>query len=351
MSKSVAAYAAHSADTPLQPHQIERREPEADDVAIAIEYCGVCHSDLHYARNEWGVSVYPLVPGHEIVGTVVALGENVTKFTLGQRVAVGCIVDSCRHCGSCDHGLEQYCENGTVMTYGSIDYRHDREMTQGGYSSDIVVNERYVLSVPESLDPAGAAPLLCAGITVYSPLKEWKVGPGQRIGVVGLGGLGHMGVKLAHAMGAHVVVITTSPEKGADAERLGASEVLVSTDRDAMRKQRGTFDFILDTVPVAHGLNPYLHLLKRDGTLALVGALEPMDGVHGAIISAKRLRVVGSMIGGMPETQEMLDFCGEHNITSDIEMIKMNQIDEAYERMLRSDVKYRFVIDMSSLAT
>jgi len=347
--KPVAAYAALSAISPVAPFTIKRRLPAEDDVAIDILYCGVCHSDLHYVKNEWGVSMYPLVPGHEMIGRVAAVGKGVSRYREGDLVAVGCMVDSCRHCASCDDGLEQYCEKGVVMTYSSIDYRHNRVATLGGYSKHIVVNERFVLRVPENLDPAGAAPLLCAGITTYSPLRQWGVGPGTKVGVIGLGGLGHMGIKLAHAMGAEVVMITTSPEKGADARRLGASDVLISKDREAMRAHRQSFDFLLDTVPVAHALNPYLNLLRRDGTLAMVGALEPMEGIHGALVSARRLRVVGSMIGGIPETQEMLDFCGEHNITADVEVINMQAINEAYQRMLRNEVKYRFVIDMATL--
>jgi len=347
--KSVAAWAALSAQSPLAPLRITRRDPAADDVAIDILYCGVCHSDLHSVKNEWGVSLYPLVPGHEIIGRVAAVGKDVSRYREGDLVAVGCMVDSCRHCASCDAGLEQYCEKGVVMTYNSLDYRHHRVATLGGYSKHIVVNERFVLRVPDTLNPAGAAPLLCAGITTWSPLRQWGVGPGTKVGVIGLGGLGHMGIKFAHAMGAEVVMITTSPEKGADARRLGASDVLVSKDREAMHAHQQSFDFLLDTVPVAHPLNPYLSLLRRDGTLAMVGALEPMEGIHGALVAARRLRVVGSMIGGLPETQEMLDFCGQHGITADVEVIRMQAINEAYERMLRNEVKYRFVIDMATL--
>ena len=351
MTKSVAAYAAQSSSQALAPFTIERRAPDPDDVCIDILYCGVCHSDLHTARNEWGNSVYPVVPGHEIVGRVSAVGSDVRGFKVGDLAAVGCMVDSCRVCPSCGEGLEQYCEKGMVGTYSGRDSRHGNALTHGGYSKHIVVNEGYVLRVPDNLELKAVAPLLCAGITTWSPLRHWKVGPGMTVGVIGLGGLGHMGVKFAHAMGARVVMITTSPEKGEDAKKLGADEVLLSHDREAMKAHRGTFDFLLDTVPVAHPLDPYLSLLKRDGTLVIVGAIEPMkDGFHAGQVVGKRRSIAGSIIGGIAETQEMLDFCGEHNIVADIEVIAMRDINDAYERMLKSDVKYRFVIDMASLA-
>ncbi|MBT8115451.1 MAG: NAD(P)-dependent alcohol dehydrogenase [Arenicella sp.] len=349
MSITVAAYATQSATENLAPFSIERRTPEKDDVSIDILYCGVCHSDLHYARNDWNFTIYPAVPGHEIVGRVAGTGSEVTSFKTGDLVAVGCLVDSCRTCASCEEGLEQYCDQGAVMTYGSLDYKRGKQPTLGGYAKNIVVNEGYVLRMPENLNPAAAAPLLCAGITTWSPLKEWNVGPGMTVGVIGLGGLGHMGVKFAHAMGARVVMITTSPDKGNDAMKLGADDVLISSDKDAMKAQRGKFDFLLDTIPVGHSLNPYLLLLKRDATLAIVGAIEPMDGFHAGMLLARRRRIVGSSIGGIKETQEMLDFCAANGVVSDIEMISIDNINEAYERMLNNDVKYRFVIDMASL--
>lgn len=349
MGKVIASYAAQSATEALAPFKIERRDPDADDVAIEIMYCGVCHSDLHYARNEWGGSIYPTVPGHEIVGRVTQVGNNVSNFKDGDLVAVGCIVDSCRECDPCQQGLQQYCDFGMVQTYGSLDRRRDNQPTLGGYSQHIVVDQGYVLRMPDNLDPSAAAPLLCAGITTWSPLKQANIGPGMTVGVIGLGGLGHMGVKFAHALGAKVVMVTSSPEKGNDAKKLGADEVLISTDKAAMKAYRGKFDFLLDTIPVGHSLNPYLGLLKLDGTITVVGAIEPMDGFHGGLLLSKRRNISGSAIGGIPETQEMLDFCGKHNIVSDVEMINIDNINDAYERMLKSDVKYRFVIDMASL--
>ena len=343
-----SAYAAQSATTPLAPARIERREPGPTDVRIDIAFCGVCHSDVHTARSEWPGTSYPVVPGHEIVGRVSAVGGQVKGFKPGDLAGVGCLVDSCRTCGSCGQGLEQYCENGMVLTYNSPD-PHTGKMTYGGYSSHIVVDEAFVLRMPASLDLAASAPLLCAGITTYSPLREWGAGPGKRVGVVGLGGLGHMGVKLARAMGAEVVLFTTSPGKVADAKRLGATEAVVSSDRDAM-KAAGKLDFILDTVAAPHDLDAYLELLRRDGTLCLVGAPErphPSPGVFNLIFQRRRL--AGSLIGGLPETQEMLDFCGERGIVADIELIPMSAINTAYDRMVRSDVRYRFVIDMGTL--
>jgi alcohol dehydrogenase (NADP+) len=342
------AYANHAADKPLGPHTIERRAPGAHDVAIDIRYCGVCHSDLHTARDEWGGTLYPCVPGHEIVGTVTAVGKDVKNFKVGDTAGVGCLVGSCGHCAACDEGLEQYCENGFVGTYNgpAIEGGH----TFGGYSTHIVVDERFVLHVRHTDNLAAVAPLLCAGITTYSPLRHWHAGPGKKVGIVGLGGLGHMGVKLAHAMGAHVVLFTTSPNKQADAKRLGADEVVISKDAAQMARHAGSFDFILNTVAAPHNLDAFLNLLKRDGTMCLVGAPgtpHPSPQVFNLIM--KRRAIAGSLIGGLPETQEMLDFCAERGIVSDIEMIAMRDINAAYERMLRSDVKYRFVIDMQTL--
>lgn len=343
-----AAYAAQSKTSPLAPFSIERRDPLEYDVAIDITYCGICHSDIHQARDEWGGSLYPMVPGHEIMGRVSAVGAAVKKYKVGDLVGVGCLVDSCRTCSSCHEGLEQYCENGFTGTYNSKDTKHGG-MTFGGYSERITVDENFVVRIPDNLDSAAAAPLLCAGITLYSPLKHWKVEAGQKVGIVGLGGLGHMGVKLASAMGAHVVMITTSPSKAEDAKKLGAAEVLISKDADAMANAANSFDLIIDTIPVGHDLNPYINLLKRDKTLVVVGAIEPLDPMHGALFFMKRRHVAGSVIGGIAETQEMLDFCGKHNITCDIELIDADYINTAYDRMIKSDVKYRFVMDIASL--
>jgi len=344
-------YAAQAATSKLAPFSFERREPRDNDVVIDILFCGICHSDIHSARNEWGGTHYPFVPGHEIVGRVATVGSAVTNHKAGDLVGVGCLVDSCHHCHSCDDGLEQYCENGFTATYNSADKigGTPHEFTFGGYSNHITVDERFVLRVPENLDPAAAAPLLCAGITTYSPLKHWKVGPGQKVGVIGLGGLGHMGVKLAHAMGAHVVMITTSPEKGQDARKLGADEVLISTDAKAMGTAQNSFDFLLNTIPVGHDTDPYMNLLKRDATMVIVGAVETLKHVSGVPFIFKRRHMAGSLIGGIAETQEMLDFCGEHNITCDIETIAMKDVNTAYDRTVKSDVKYRFVIDMATL--
>jgi alcohol dehydrogenase (NADP+) len=344
-----AGYAAHSYTSPLQPFSFERREPGPTDVQIDILYCGVCHSDLHTARNEWTNTTYPVVPGHEIIGRVVKAGAKVRKFKKGDLAAVGCMVDSDRVCASCKAGLEQYCEGPATFTYNSED-KHLGGMTYGGYSKMIVVDEAFVLRPPANLDPAATAPLLCAGITTYSPLRHWKVQKGQKVGIVGLGGLGHMGVKLANAFGAHVALFTTSAHKTADGKRLGAHEVVVSKDPAQMEKHANSFDFILDTVSAEHDINAYLNLLKRDGTLVLVGAPEKPLAVAAFSIIPLRRQLSGSMIGGIAETQEMLDFCGEHGITSDIEIIPIQKINEAYERMLHSDVKYRFVIDMGSLS-
>jgi alcohol dehydrogenase (NADP+) len=347
MTKTLG-YAAHSATAPLDRFHFERRVPGPRDVQIEILYCGVCHSDLHTVRNEWHNTIYPVVPGHEIVGRVTQVGSEVTGFKAGDLAGVGCMVDSCGTCPDCQEGLEQYCPTFT-LTYNSPD-PHTGGVTYGGYSNRIVVDEDFVLRVSEKLDLAAVAPLLCAGITTYSPLRQWQVGKGQKVGVVGLGGLGHMGGKFAHAFGAHVVLFTTSPGKAADARRLGADEVVVSKHPDEMTQHLASFDFILNTVAAPHNLDAYLELLKRDGTMCLVGAPEtphPSPTVFNLIF--KRRRLAGSLIGGIKETQEMLDFCAEHGIVSDIEIIPIQQIDAAYERMLRSDVKYRFVIDMASL--
>ena len=345
------AFAAHGASTPLSAYTIKRRSPRPQDVQIEVLFCGVCHSDLHQVRNEWKevmATVYPCVPGHEIVGRVVKVGNAVKKFKEGDIAAVGCMVDSCRICASCKAGEEQYCENGMTLTYNAED-KFLGGVTYGGYSDSIVVDEAYVLKVPNGLDPAGTAPLLCAGITTYSPLRHWKVGKGQKVGVVGLGGLGHMGVKFAHAFGAHVVLFTTSPNKTADAKRLGADEVVVSKNPDEMQKHARTFNFILDCVSADHDMNAYLSLLRRDGSVVLVGAPEKPLPVSAFNFLIGRRSLSGSAIGGIRETQEMLDFCGDKGITSDIEKIRIQQINEAYDRLLKQDVKYRFVIDMASL--
>ncbi|MHB8347925.1 MAG: NAD(P)-dependent alcohol dehydrogenase [Acidiferrobacterales bacterium] len=343
------AYAAIDAKSPLGPFEITRRDAGPEDVEIEILYCGVCHSDLHTARNEWKNTIYPSVPGHEIVGRVRAVGSAVKNFRVGHLAGVGCMVDSCGHCQSCDEGEEQYCENGFTGTYNGPVF--GGENTYGGYSQTIVVNESFVLRIShDEKDLASVAPLLCAGITTYSPLRHWKAGPGRRIGIVGLGGLGHMGVKIAHAMGAQVTLFTTSRSKVADAKRLGADEVCISTDPADMAKYGSQLDFILNTVAAPHNLDAYLNLLKRDGTMTLVGAPaepHPSPGVFNLIF--KRRQLAGSLIGGIRETQEMLDFCARHNIVSDIETIRMADINTAYERMLKSDVKYRFVIDMATL--
>ncbi|CAI2008053.1 Aldehyde reductase YahK [compost metagenome] len=343
------AYAAHDAKSALVPFDYTPRTLRDHDVQIKVLFCGVCHSDLHQARNEWSNTLFPVVPGHEIVGRVSAVGNHVSRYQVGDLVGVGCMVDSCRSCPSCDEGLEQYCENGFTGTYNGED-RQTGATTYGGYSTDMVVDQDFVLRVPENLDPAGVAPLLCAGITTYSPLRQWGAGPGKKVGIVGLGGLGHMGVKLARAMGAHVVLFTTSTSKVEDAKRLGAHEVVISRNPEEMAQHTNSFDFILNTVAAQHDLNPFLNLLRRDGTLTLVGAPEhdhPSPQVFNLIM--KRRRIAGSLIGGIAETQEMLDFCGQHGITSDIELIPMQQINEAFERMLKSDVKYRFVVDIDSL--
>lgn len=343
-------YAAQNATSALAPFTFERREPGPRDVRIEILYCGICHSDLHQARNDWGNSLYPMVPGHEIVGRVAAVGAEVTKVKVGDHAGVGCMVDSCRRCSACEDGLEQYCEKGATWTYNSRE-RAGGGLAFGGYSERIVVDEHFVVRIPDGLDLKGVAPLFCAGITTYSPLRHWGVGAGQKVGVIGLGGLGHMGVKFAKAFGAEVTMITTSPGKAADALRLGADEVLLSTDRAAMAKRAGSFHFLLDTAPNGHDLNPYMGLLKRDGTLVLVGVLTALEpALRGISLIGGRRRVAGSAIGGMAETQEMIDFCAAHGIVSDIELVPIQAVNEAYERMVKSDVKYRFVIDMASLS-
>jgi alcohol dehydrogenase (NADP+) len=345
---SSKGYAAPNAQSALGPFNFKRREPLATDIAIETLYCGVCHSDLHMARNEWGQSVYPMVPGHEIVGRVTAVGSKVTKFKVGDIAAVGVIVDSCRHCPPCNRGEEHYCDEGATLTYAAPD-RVDGSITMGGYSNNYVVDERFAHTVPANLDLAAVAPLLCAGITTYSPLRHWKVGPGKKVGIVGLGGLGHMALKFAHSFGAHVVQFTTSLKKKADALRLGADEVVVSTDPAAMKAHEKSFDFILDTVSAKHSIDDYLTLLKQDATMTLVGLPEVPPSFSVFNLITKRASIGGSMIGGMPETQEMLDYCGKHSITSDVEVIRIDQVNEAFERLLKQDVKYRFVIDMSSL--
>jgi uncharacterized zinc-type alcohol dehydrogenase-like protein len=347
---SAKAYSVSSSTSPFLPATIERRDPGVDDVQMEILFCGVCHSDLHQARNQWSSvmpTVYPCVPGHEIVGRVTKVGSAVTKFKIGDLAAVGCMVDSDGICPECRAGFEQFCTNG-VFTYNSPD-KHLGGVTHGGYSDSIVVKEHFVLRIPENLDPAGAAPLLCAGITTYSPLRRWGVTKGKKVGVVGLGGLGHMGVKFARALGAHTVVFTSSPSKIEDARRLGADEVILSNDTHAMAKGAASFDFILDTVSAPHDLNAYINLLARDGNLTMVGAPEQPLPINIFGLLFRRRSFSGSLIGGISETQEMLDFCSRHSIVSDVEVIPIQQINEAYERLLRSDVKYRFSIDMASL--
>jgi uncharacterized zinc-type alcohol dehydrogenase-like protein len=345
---STKSYAAPSATAPLAPFSFERRDPTPNDVQIDILFCGVCHSDIHTVRGEWGGTTFPCVPGHEIVGRVVKVGAGVKNFKEGDLAAVGCMVDSCRTCGNCRADLEQFCDNGVVFTYNSKD-KHTGGVTYGGYSKSIVVDQHFVLRISDKLDLAATAPLLCAGITTYSPMRHWKVEKGQKVGVVGLGGLGHMAVKFAHAFGAQVVLFTTSPGKTADAKRLGAHEVVISKNEDEMKKHATSFDFIIDTVSAKHDLNAYLNLLKRDGTMTLVGAPPDAIPLEAFSLIIRRRQLAGSLIGGIKETQEMLDFCAERGITCDIELIPIDQINEAYERILKSDVKYRFVIDMASL--
>ncbi|EIC82529.1 NAD(P)-dependent alcohol dehydrogenase [Serratia sp. M24T3] len=349
MTMKVLGYAAQSAKVPLAAFEFTRRSPRDDDVVVDVLYCGVCHSDLHQARNDWGGSQYPVIPGHEVVGRVKSVGKNVTKFKAGDNVGIGCMVDSCRVCQPCQHGIEQYCQEGCVQTYNGFD-RHDGLPTYGGYSKTILASEDFILKMPDGLDLKGAAPLLCAGITTWSPLRHFKVGKGSKVAVVGLGGLGHMALKLAHALGADVTLFTRSPGKEDDARRLGAQHIVISTDDQQMKAVSGQFDLIIDTVPYEHDINPYMPTLTLDGTLVFVGLLGDITPVLSTLpLIMGRRSVTGSAIGGIKETQEMLDFCGEHGIVSDIEVIKMPEINDAYERMIKSDVKYRFVIDMDTL--
>jgi len=346
---TTSCFAALASDQDLVLHQIERRRIGPKDVAIDIAFCGVCHTDLHFAKNDWGRSNYPLVPGHEIVGTVNAVGADVKKFKLGQKVAVGCFVNSCHTCSSCAVDLEQYCLKGVTGTYNAVS-ADPGGFTYGGYAKHIVVDEHFVLRMPEGLDLAGAAPLLCAGITTYSPLKHWNIQVGMHVGVIGLGGLGHMGIKFAHAMGAQTTMITSSAHKAQDALRLGADGVLLSSDAAAMQAMANQFDFLLNTIPVYHDYNVYLPLLKVDGTMCIVGTIGMNAELNARSLIMGRRQIAGSLVGGIQETQEMLDFCAQHQILSDIEMIPMDGINQAYERMQHSDVKYRFVIDMATLA-
>ncbi|MEJ8800449.1 NAD(P)-dependent alcohol dehydrogenase [Pontibacter sp. H249] len=341
-------YAAYDPTSDLKPFSFERREVGSTDVKIEILYCGICHSDLHHVKGEWGDIIYPSVPGHEIVGRVAAVGSNVKKFKEGDLAGVGCFVDSCRHCHSCRDGLEQYCENGFVATYGGIG-KDGINPTQGGYSSNIVVDEQYVLRVPLNMDLSRVAPLLCAGITTYSPIREWKIGEGHKVGVVGLGGLGHMAVKIAASKGADVTVLSRSPEKAKDAQELGAHNFANTREQETVKRLTNTFDFIINTVSAPHDYNTFLQMLKRDGTMILLGAPPAPAEIMAGNLLFKRRRIVGSLIGGIAETQEMLDYCATHNILSDVEVIPIDYVNEAYERMLKGDVKYRFVIDMATL--
>ena len=341
-------YAAMDAKSALAPFNFERREAGPKDVQIDIIYCGICHSDIHQVRSEWGPAIYPIVPGHEIVGRVIKVGDKVKKFKVGSLAGVGCMVDSCRVCDNCKHGLEQYCTNGNVMTYNGYE-RDGKTVTYGGYSKTIVVDEDFVLSVSEKLELKGVAPLLCAGITTYSPLNHWKVGKGHRLGVLGLGGLGHMAVKLGASLGAEVTMLSTSPSKEADAKRLGAHNFVLTTKEENIKKMRGYFDFILDTVSAKHDYNMYLQMLKTDGVQICVGGNPSPAEVYAFSLIGGRKSLAGSCIGGIPETQEMLDHCDKHNIVSDVEVIDIRYVNEAYERVLKSDVKYRFVIDMATL--
>lgn len=344
----VKAYAAHKSDKALEPYQLTRREPGADDVEIKILYSGVCHSDIHTARNEWGGTMYPVVPGHEIVGKVSRVGANVSKFKVGDTVGVGCFVDSCGHCNNCKDHQEQYCENGHSQTYNSFE-QDKKTITYGGYSTHIVVTQGFVLSVSDKLPLEKVAPLLCAGITTYSPLRHWGVKKGHKLAVVGLGGLGHMAVKLAASMGAEVTMLSRSPEKAKDAEELGAHHFALTTEKETMKGLANTFDFIIDTVSAEHDYNEYLALLRTNGVMILLGVPPTPSEVHAVQLIFGRRSLVGSLVGGIKETQEMLDYCAEHGITSDVEMIRMDQINEAYQRTLKGDVRYRFVIDMATI--
>ena len=345
---STRSYAAQDATAPLAPYTINRRDPRPHDVQIDIKYCGVCHSDLHFARNDWGMSVYPLVPGHEIVGVVTAVGDHVKKFKVGDLAGIGCLVDSCRECDNCQDGLEQYCSNGWVGTYGGME-KDGSGATYGGYSKNILAHEDFVLHISDKQPLEAVAPLLCAGITTYSPLRHWKVGKGQRVGILGLGGLGHMGVKFAVAMGAEVTMLSHTPSKEADAKRLGAHKFVLTSDEEQAKSVANYFDFILDTVSAPHDYNTYLAMLRTNGTMVCVGVPPPGEPVIPFNLIFSRKSLAGSLIGGLPETQEMLDYCAEHNIVSDVEVIAMKDINEAYERMLKGDVRYRFVIDMATL--
>src|SRR5665647_194753 len=344
----IKAYAAKSATTPVEPLSIDRREPKPHDVQIEILYCGVCHSDLHTARNEWGNTIYPVVPGHEIVGRVTKVGDHVKKYKVGDLAGIGCLVDSCRECDNCKEGLEQYCSKGMVGTYNSQE-RDGSGMTYGGYSKQIVAHEDFVLKISDKLPLEGVAPLLCAGITTYSPLRHWNVGKGDKVGILGLGGLGHMGVKLAVSFGAEVTMLSHSPSKAADAKRLGAHKFLLTSDKEEVKSVANYFDFILNTVSAPHDYNKYLNMLNTNGVMVCVGAPSIPAQVPAFNLIFQRRSIAGSLIGGLPETQEMLDYCAEHNITSDVEVINIKDINESYERMLKGDVRYRFVIDMATL--
>ena len=352
MGTAALGWGTEAPDQPLKPMRFERRELRPDDVAIRITYAGICHSDLHQCRNDWGNSRYPVIPGHEIVGVVTAVGPEVARHRVGDTVAVGTIVDSCLRCQECHDGWEQFCLNGSTYTYNGID-KVDGSITKGGYSDHIVVREHFVFATPDGLDPARTAPLLCAGITSWSPLRQHPehVGPGKKFAVAGLGGLGHLGVKFAAALGAEVTMITTSPEKAADARSLGAHDVIVSRDKEQMKAARNRFDFILDTIPVAHDVQPYLGLLRRAGRMVIVGAIEPLPSIHGGLLITNNRAIGGSGVGGVPETQEMLEFCARHQLYPEVETVRMDQVNEAYERLLMNDVRYRFVIDMSTLET
>lgn len=348
VNKSTRAYAAKTVGSTPSPWQYEPRQPRPDDVTIEVLFCGVCHTDIHFVENDWGMTQYPVVPGHEIIGRVTAVGSKVTRFKAGDMVGVGCLVDSCRECSCCEHGLEQYCTSG-VWTYNGVD-RHDGKITYGGYSERMIVSDRFVVNVPKGLDPAAAAPILCAGITTYSPLRHVGVKPGDKVGVVGMGGLGHMGIKFAKALGAEVTLFTRSANKVEEGKRNGAHHVVISSDAEQMKKAAGSLNYILDTVPVEHDLNPYLTCLSVDGTYLLVGQLTPLNPPVNALpLILGRRSILGSAIGGMPETQEVLNFCAEHGVTCDIEMLDIRDIGKAYERMKRGDVRYRFVIDMATL--
>jgi alcohol dehydrogenase (NADP+) len=348
MATQAKAWGTEGPQERLKPMLIDRRDLRSEDVAIRISHCGICHTDVHFARNDWGMSLYPMVPGHEIVGTVTDVGANVSKFCIGDRVGVGCLVDSCLSCEQCKSGHEQFCEEMPTFTYSGQD-RQTGQITQGGYSDHIIVREEFVCRFPDELDGARGAPLLCAGITTYSPMRRFEVGPGQEVGIAGLGGLGHLGVKFADALGATVTMITTSPEKGEDARKLGAHDVLRSTDEAAMASAANRFDFILDTIPVTHDVAPYLNLLKPNGVMVVVGAIDELPGLHGGALVMRNRAVAGSLIGGLPETQEMLDFCAEMQILPETETIRIDEVNEAWERMQKGDVRYRFVIDMGSL--